>query len=82
MSMYSTYTVDNLMNISYHYRSCLHLASEIVDTMFNKRTSCLLLGMYIYNVHVIITCMSATVGVYMHGSTVHIHVYQLNVTIQ
>ena len=53
--MYSTYTVhvvDNLLNISYHYRSCLRLASEIVNTMFNKRTCCLLLGMYILYIHV------------------------------
>ena len=46
--MYTTCTVYVVNNISYHYRSCLHLASEIVNTMFNKRTSCLLLGMYIY----------------------------------
>ena len=61
------HVVDNLLNISYHYRSCLHLASEIVNTMFNKRTSCLLFGMYIYMYMYIYTCvtMSANVGVYV-----------------
>ena len=65
--MYCTCTVhvvDNLLNISYHYRSCLHLASEIVNTMFNKRTSCLLLGMCTCTyIHVTTFCMSANVGV-------------------